>query len=114
MKIIVALTILMFPFALFAEGEINYQDLAWHQYQAGRICFEEFNESTTLQTFEECFKLQLTCKLIYEGISMDEKRKWLTEVPLVKKYMTDTGFKPLNYMTILKLISEEQSKTNIE
>ena len=105
MKIILIIVILLFPFSLLAEEE--YQDVAWERYQAGRICFEK---GVSLG-FEECLKVQVTCKLIYDGLVLDEKRKWLTESPKVKDYMKKTGLKPFDYLHILNLISQDHSVT---
>ena len=87
------------------EGTTEYQELAWHQYQAGRICFEKYDAEVIQSGFEKCLKLQNTCKLIYDGIAADEKRSWLIQSPEVKKYLTDTGLKQLNYLHLLRLIS---------
>lgn len=98
----------LIPGLLFAEeNEPKYSEVAWHNYQAVRICLEAYIQpGNGIETFERCLRVQNTAKLIYDGIWMDEKRRWLTETPPVKKYLTDRGLKPLDYLLILKLMSE--------
>ena len=102
----VILVLLLSTFAIAEDTE--YSELAWHEFQAGRICFEAQKPVMQVQ-FERCMKIQLSCKLIYDGLRLDKKRVWLTQTPSVKKYLVDRGLKPLDYLHILKLMSQEQS-----
>lgn len=111
MKTVTLLVIgLLIPILLFAqEEEVNYSEIAWHQYKAGRICFEAFRSGGSYLQVENCLRVQNTCKFIFDGIGDDEKRKWLLEAPSVKKFIVETGLKPLDYLHLLKLISQEQT-----
>lgn len=95
-------------FAQESQTTEQYQEMAWHQYQAGRICFEKHDGEGMLPGFEECLKIQNACKLIYDGISSDERRRWLLDGK-VKEYILERALKPLDYLHILNLISQEQS-----
>ena len=110
--IIVLLMVFMIPIPLTrAQSSLDkeqFTKMAWHQYQSGRKCFEAHAGAGMQIGFEECLRIQSTCKLIYDGIASDENRKWLIESKKVKDYITGQGLKPLDYLHLLKLISEVQ------
>jgi len=106
----IAAVIVMVLLSTFATAEdTDYSELAWHEFQAGRLCFEAHSGPVMQVQFEKCMKIQLSCKLIYDGIRLDKKREWITQTPSVKKYLVERGLKPLDYLHLLKLMSQDLS-----
>jgi hypothetical protein len=105
----------MLPFVALADDltyeKEKYLRVSWDMFTASRICLEDYNGlSESFEKFEMCFKAQHTCKTIYDGVSSDERRKWLIESDEVKRYITGRMLEPLDYCHILKLMSLEQKK----
>ena len=107
------LVTLMISTTAYAEvQDKEYIELAWHNYQAARICVDTYKNPNESRYVDECIRLQNICKLIYDGILADSNRKWLAESKAVKNYIVDRGLKPIDYAMILKIISHEQ--TNVD
>jgi len=109
--LIMLMMVMMIPLTSFGqEAEQEYHMMAWHQFKSGRICFEAHDGAGMLPGFEKCIKVQSACKLIYDGISTDPNRKWMTETEGVKSYFQQRGLTPIDYLHVLNIMSKEQSK----
>ncbi len=112
-KLAIILTIVLIPLAALShDSRGSYQQMAWEMYQASRICVENYvtNTAGQYEDLEQCIRAQNTCYGIYNGMSDDKNREWLTHSKSVNDYITGKALEPLDYCHILKLISEEQKK----
>jgi len=110
MKVTVLLLIVLIPFAALAHdtSRESYQNLAWEMYQATRTCFENYSGAANEEypKLEQCIRVQNTCYGIYNGMSDDKNREWLTHSKKVNDYITGKALEPLDYCHILKLIND--------
>jgi len=113
--LIVAFILLLTSTMVFAQDSTTFMEQAWHTYQSGRICYTENKvgpDNVNYNNLITCLEVQSQCKLIYDGIYMDERRRWIAESKPVKKYLTNMGLKPINYCEIVRLMSKGHMEKN--